>query len=258
MLLAIDIGNTNITFGIIKSQKIAYEARIATDTLKTSDQYAVEIKNILSLFNIQPEDLCDCIISSVVPPVLNAVRTGVMKITSTQPMVVGPGIRTGLNIQMDSASQVGADRIVVAVAALSEYDPPLCILDMSTATTIEVVGKGNTYLGGCIMPGLRISLDALTSRTAQLPGINLDIPKRVIGKNTVDSMRSGIMNGTAAMIDGMLDRVEEELGYSTTVIATGGIAQFVIPLCRRKMILDKDLLLKGLSVLYQKNRRDRR
>ena len=254
MLLAIDIGNTNITFGIIKHQKITYEARIATDYLKTSDQYAVEIKNILALFDTAPTDLCDCIISSVVPPVFNSVRTGVMKVTNKMPMVVGPGIRTGLNIQMDTPSQVGSDRIVVAVAALAEYEPPLCILDMGTATTIEVVGKGNVYLGGCIIPGVRVSLDALTSRAAQLPGINLDQPRRVVGKNTVDCMRSGVMYGAAAMIDGMLDRVEEELGYSTTVIATGGISQFIIPLCKRKITLDKDLLLKGLSVIYQKNR----
>lgn len=253
MLLAIDIGNSNITIGIIKKQKIAFEARIATDYLKTSDQYAVEIKNVLSLFDTSPLDLCDCIISSVVPPVFNSVRTGVMKVTGKQPMVVGPGIKTGLNIQMDTPSQVGSDRIVVAVAALAEYEPPLTLLDMGTATTIEVVGKGSTYLGGCIIPGVRVSLDALTSRTAQLPGINLDKPRRVIGKNTIDCMRSGVMYGAAAMIDGMLDRVEEELGYKTTVVATGGIAQFVVPLCRRQIILDKDLLLKGLSVLYQKN-----
>ncbi len=253
MLLAIDIGNTNITIGIIRRQKIAYEARIATDYLKTSDQYAVEIKNILALFDTDPRDLCDCIISSVVPPVFNSVRTGVRKVTGKMPLVVEPGIRTGLNIQMDTPSQVGADRIVIAVAAFTEYEPPLALLDMGTATTIEVVGRGNTYLGGCIMPGVRVSLDALTSHTAQLPGINLEQPRRVIGKNTVDSMRSGVMYGSAAMIDGMLDRVEEELGYSTTVIATGGIAQFIIPLCRREIILDKDLLLKGLSILYQKN-----
>ena len=156
---------------------------------------------------------------------------------------------------MDTPSQVGSDRIVIAVAALAEYDPPLTLLDLGTATTIEVVGQGSTYLGGCIIPGVRISMDALTSRTAQLPGISLDQPKRVIGKNTVDCMRSGIMYGTAAMLDGMLDRVEEELGFSTTVVATGGMAQFIVPLCRREIRLEKDLLLKGLNIIYQKNRR---
>lgn len=258
MLLAIDIGNTNIVIGGIRDNQIAFEARIATDRIKTSDQYGVEIKNILSLFGAKPEDFKDCIISSVVPPVFNSVHTGVMKVIGRQPMVVGPGIKTGLNILMDTPSQVGSDRIVIAVAALAEYKPPLTLLDMGTATTIEVVGEGNAYLGGCIIPGVRISLEALTSRTAQLPGIQLDRPKRVIGKNTVDCMRSGVMYGAAAMIDGMLDRVEEELGYPTTVVATGGIARFVVPMCRREIRLEKDLLLKGLNIIYQKNQPGRK
>ena len=253
MLLAIDIGNTNIVIGGIQGTRILFEARIATDHIKTSDQYGAEIKNMLGLFDVRPADVDDCIISSVVPPVFNSVQTGVVKLTGKQPLVVGPGMRTGLNIQMDAPSQVGSDRIVIAVAALSEYEPPLTLLDMGTATTIEVVGKGRTYLGGCIIPGVRISLEALTSRTAQLPGIRLDQPRRVIGKNTVDCMRSGIMYGTAAMVDGMLDRVEEELGCPTTVVATGGMAQFIVPLCRRKIRLEKDLLLKGLAILYEKN-----
>ena len=258
MLLAIDIGNTNIVIGGIRDGKIVFEARVATDHIKTSDQYGVDIKNVLSLFDTKPEEIQDCIISSVVPPVFNSVRTGVMKVIRKPPLVVGPGIKTGLNIQMDTPSQVGSDRIVIAVAALAEYEPPLTLVDMGTATTIEVVGKGSTYLGGCIIPGVRVSLEALTSKTAQLPGIQLDRPRRVIGKNTVDCMRSGVMYGAAAMLDGLLDRVEEELGLSTTVVATGGMAQFVIPLCRRKIILEKDLLLKGLYVLYQKNLPERR
>ena len=170
MLLAIDIGNTNIVIGGIREDKILFEARIATDRIKTSDQYGAEIKNMLSLFGVQPEDISGCIISSVVPPVFNSVRTGVIKLTGRQPMVVGPGIKTGLNIQMDAPSQVGSDRIVIAVAALSEYEPPLTLLDMGTATTIEVVGRGNTYLGGCIIPGVRVSLEALTSHTAHRRG----------------------------------------------------------------------------------------
>ena len=258
MLLAIDIGNTNIVIGGIKDDHILFEARIATDRVKTSDQYGVEIKNILSLFEVNVEDIEDCIISSVVPPVFNSVRTGVVKAIRKQPLVVGPGIKTGLNIQVDSPSQVGSDRIVIAVAALAEYKPPLILMDLGTATTIELVGEGNTYLGGCIIPGVRISLDALTSRTAQLPGINLDTPKRVVGKNTVDAMRSGIMHGTAAMVDGMLDRVEEEYGHSTTVVATGGMAQFVVPLCKREIHLERDLLLKGLNILYKKNMQEKR
>ena len=249
MLLAIDIGNTNIVIGGIKDNQIVFEARIATDRSKTSDQYAVDIKDILSLFDVKAEDIQDCIISSVVPPVFNSVRTGILKVTGKSPMVVGPGLKTGLKIHMDNPAQVGSDRIVIAVAALAEYKPPLILMDLGTATTLEVVGEDTSYLGGCIIPGVRISLDALTSRTAQLPGIRLEQPKRVIGKNTVDCMRSGIMYGTAAMIDGMLDRIEEELGTSTTVIATGGIAQFVVPLCRREIKLEKDLMLKGLNLI---------
>ena len=254
MLLAIDIGNTNIVIGGIEDDKIVFEARIATERVKTSDQYGAEIKNMLALFNVMPENIDDCIISSVVPPVFNSVHTGVVKLTGMQPMVVGPGIKTGLNIHMDTPSQVGSDRIVIAVAALAEYQPPLTLLDLGTATTIEVVDKGNVYLGGCIIPGVRLSLEALTSRAAQLPGIQLDRPKRVIGKNTVDCMRSGVMYGAAAMLDGMIERVEEELGHKTTVVATGGMAQFVCPLCKREIKLERDLLLKGLNILYKKNK----
>ena len=255
MLLAIDIGNTNIVIGCIKDDEILFKARIATDRTRTSDQYGVEIKNMLEAFGVSREDISDCIISSVVPPVFNSVRTGVVKVIGKQPMVVGPGLKTGLNIHVDVPSQVGSDRIVIAVAALAEYEAPLILMDLGTATTIEVVEPGNTYIGGVIFPGVKISLDALTSRAAQLPGISLDKPKKVIGKNTVDCMRSGMMYGTASMIDGIIDRITEELGHSSKVIATGGLAQFITPLCKHEIILEKDLLLKGLNIIYKKNRR---
>ena len=170
-------------------------------------------------------------------------------------MVVGPGLKTGLNIHVDVPSQVGSDRIVIAVAALAEYKAPLLLMDLGTATTIEAVEPDNVYMGGVIIPGVRVSLDALTSRAAQLPGISLDQPKQVIGKNTVDCMRSGMMYGTAAMIDGLVERMEEELGHRCTLIATGGLAQFITPLCKRKIILEKDLLLKGLNIIYKKNKK---
>lgn len=255
MLLAIDIGNTNIVIGCIRDEEILFKARIATDRTRTSDQYGVEIKNMLEAFGVQREDISDCIISSVVPPVFNSVRTGVIKVIGKQPMVVGPGLKTGLNIKVEVPGQVGSDRIVIAVAALAQYKPPLILMDMGTATTIEVVEEGNTYIGGVIFPGVKISLDALTSRAAQLPGISLDKPKQVIGKNTIDCMRSGMMYGTAAMIDGMVERIEQELGHTTTLVATGGMAQFITPLCKREVILEKDLLLKGLAILYKKNKR---
>lgn len=255
MLLAIDIGNTNLVIGCFRDDKILFKARIATDRTRTSDQYGVEIKNMLEAYGVDRSDIKDCIISSVVPPVFNSVRTGVIKIIGKQPMVVGPGLKTGLNIHVDVPSQVGSDRIVIAVAALAEYKAPLLLLDLGTATTIEAVEPDNVYMGGVIIPGVRVSLDALTSRAAQLPGISLDQPKQVIGKNTVDCMRSGMMYGTAAMIDGLVERMEEELGHHCTLIATGGLAQFIIPLCKREIILEKDLLLKGLNIIYKKNKK---
>lgn len=255
MLLAIDIGNTNLVIGCIENDRILFKARIATDRLRTSDQYGVEIKNMMEAYGVQIKDIDDCIISSVVPPVFNSVKTGVIKIIGKQPMVVGPGLKTGLNIHVDVPSQVGSDRIVIAVAALAEYKAPLILMDLGTATTIEVVEPENTYLGGVIIPGVKISLDALTSRAAQLPGISLDKPKQVIGKNTIDCMRSGMIYGTASMIDGLIDRMEEELGHSSTLVATGGMAQFITPLCRHDIILEKDLLLKGLNIIYKKNKK---
>ena len=255
MLLAIDIGNTNLVIGCIEEDQILFKVRIATDRTRTSDQYGVEIKNMVEAFGVKISEISDCIISSVVPPVFNSVRTGLIKVLGKQPMVVGPGLKTGLNIHMDVPSQVGSDRIVIAVAALAEFQAPLILMDLGTATTIEVVEPENRYMGGVIVPGVRVSLDALTSRAAQLPGISLDRPKNVIGKNTVDCMRSGMMYGTAAMIDGLVDRIEEELGHSSTLIATGGMAQFIAPLCRHEIIIDKDLLLKGLNIIYKKNKR---
>ena len=256
MLLAIDIGNTNITMGCICNDEILFTARIATDRNRTSDQYGVEIKNMLEVFGVRTDDISDCIISSVVPPVFNSVKTGVVKVIKKQPMVVGTGLKTGLNIQVATPSQVGSDRIVIAVAALAEHKAPLILMDLGTATTIEVVEKENVYAGGVIIPGVRTSLDALINKAAQLPGISLEQPKQVIGKNTVDCIRSGMMYGTAAMIDGMIDRMEEELGHSATLIATGGLAQFITPLCKRSIILDKDLLMKGLNILYKKNKKE--
>lgn len=255
MLLAIDIGNTNLVIGCMENDQLRFKARIATDRLRTSDQYGVEIKSMIEAYGVSISDIDDCIISSVVPPVFNSVKTGVIKVIGKQPMVVGPGLKTGLNIHMDVPSQVGSDRIVIAVAALAEYSAPLILMDLGTATTIEVVEPDNVYMGGIIFPGVRVSLDALTSRTAQLPGISLDKPKTVIGKNTVDCMRSGMMYGTAAMLDGLIDRIEEELGHPSTLIATGGLAQFITPLCKHNIILEKNLLLKGLNLIYKKNKR---
>lgn len=253
MILAVDIGNTNIVLGCIEDDKILFEARMATDLIKTSDQYCAELKTMLSLFEVSPEDIDGSIISSVVPPVLNSFKTAIRKLTGCSALVVGPGIKTGLNIRMDNPSEVGSDLIVAAVAAIAEYGAPLLLVDMGTATTITAIDESGAFVGGCICPGVKISMEALTGRTAQLPGISLDEPRCAIGKNTRDSMRSGIMLGAAAMLDGLLDRMEAELGTKVTVVATGGISKFVLPLCRRKMIYDRSLMLKGLKLLYARN-----
>ena len=256
MLLAIDIGNSNIVLGCIEGQTILHEARLATDLIKTSDQYCMDLKNLLSLYEINRTMIEGVIISSVVPPVLNSFKTAVTKLTGIKPMVVGPGIKTGLNILMDNPAQIGSDLVVASVAALREYPAPIIIIDMGTATTMCVIDANRAYIGGCICPGVRISSEALTARTAQLPGISLEAPKHAIGKNTVDSMQSGIMLGAACMLDGMIGRMEEELGQPATVLATGGIARFVIPMCRRKIIYDRNLLLKGLMFLYENNKKN--
>ena len=233
MILAIDIGNTNIVLGALEQSKILFEARMATDLVKTSDQYCAELKTMLSLFEVDTQKIEGSIISSVVPPVLNSFRTAIRKLTGKQPLVVGPGIKTGLNIRMDNPTEVGADLIVAAVAAIEQYGKPLLLVDMGTATTITAVDDKGSFIGGCICPGLKISMEALTGRTAQLPGISLDAPQRAIGKNTRDCMRSGIMLGAAAMLDGLQDRMEAEQGMEATNVATGGSAKFVLPLCRR-------------------------
>ena len=255
MILAIDIGNTNIVLGGLEEEKILFEARMATDLIKTSDQYCAELKNMLALFEVTPEMIDGSIVSSVVPPVLNSVKTAIRKLTGKTCLVVGPGIRTGLNIRVENPAEVGSDLIVAAVAAIQEYGAPLLLVDMGTATTITAVDASGTFLGGCICPVVKISMEALTGRTAQLPGISLEEPQRAIGRNTRDCMRSGIMFGAAAMLDGLLDRMEAELGVPVKVIATGGIARFVIPLCRRKMIYDRSLMLKGLGLLWRRNLR---
>ncbi len=258
MILAIDIGNTNIVLGCIQDKTIVNEARMATDLIKTSDQYCAELKSMLMMLEIDTKAIAGCIISSVVPPVLNSIKTAVMKLVGVKPLVVGPGIKTGLNILLDNPAMAGGDLIVGAVAALAEYPAPLLVIDMGTATTMTVIDKNRNFLGGAIFPGVKISAGALSGKTAQLPAISLEAPDKAIGRNTVDCMRSGLMMGNAAMLDGMIARMEEELGEKTTIVATGGIARFVIPMCKREIIYDKDLLLKGLRLLYDMNQKNKK
>ncbi len=253
MILALDIGNTNIVIGCIDEHKTYFVERLRTDAVKTELEYALDLKNVLELYGITREDLEGGIIASVVPPVSTTLQRAMEKITGKKPPLVGPGIRTGLNIKMDNPASVGADLIVAAVAAVRDYPPPLIVIDMGTATTMTVVDECGNYIGGVIIPGLQVSLDSLVNRAAQLTKIGLDNLKQVIGKNTIDCMKSGALYGNAAMIDGMIERMEEELGRKTTVVATGGLSRFVVPHCRREIILDDGLLLRGLWIIYQKN-----
>lgn len=253
MILAVDIGNSNIVIGGVEGEKILFEARIRTDSTKTSDEYCVDLKILMEVHHVDSLDVEGAIIASVVPQVLNSMKTAIRKLTGKESLVVGPGLKTGLNITIENPAQTGADLVVAGVAALREHEAPLIVIDMSTATTMVVLDKNGALVGGSISPGVRISLDALTERTALLPGLQLDQPKRAIGRNTNDAMRSGIMLGAASMLDGMVERMEAELGYPATVIVTGGIAKFVTPLCRRPMLYDKDLLIKGLVALYRDN-----
>ena len=253
MLLAIDMGNTNIVIGCIKDDKILFVERLSTDQSKTELEYAVGFKTVFELYGIKSDEIKGAIISSVVPPLTGIIRKAVEKIIGIKPMVVGPGIKTGLNILMDNPKTVGADLIVDAVAGISEYGAPLVIIDMGTATTISVVDKDKNYVGGMIIPGIRVSMDSLVNRTSQLPRIGFDVPEKVVGTNTVDCMKSGIIHGNAAMLDGMVDRIEEELGYNVKVVATGGLAGVVIPNCKKEIVMDDSLLLKGLNIIYKKN-----
>ena len=255
MILTVDVGNSNIVLGAVEGDQIRFEARLRTDATKTSDEYCIDLKMILDVYGVQPADIEGSIIASVVPQVLNSMQTAIKKLTGKAALVVGPGLKTGLNIQIENPAQTGADLVVGCVAALREHKAPMIIVDMGTATTMIVLDKNSAMIGGCIMPGVKISMDALTDRTALLPGLQLDQPKKAIGRNTIDCMRSGIMMGAACMIDGMIERMEAELGYETTVIATGGIAKFVLPMCKKKIIYDKDLLVKGLATLYRENKR---
>ena len=255
MILTVDIGNSNIVLGCVEAEKIVMEARLRTDATKTSDEYCIDLSRILDVYRITSEDIEGSIIASVVPQVLNSMQTAIKKLTGKTSLVVGPGLKTGLNIKIENPSQTGADLVVGNVAALREHKPPLIVIDMGTATTMTVLDETGALIGGCICPGVKISLDALTERTALLPGLQLDQPKKAIGRNTIDCMRSGIMMGNACMLDGMVERMEAELGQKCTVVATGGIAKFIVPLCKTPMIYDKDLIVKGLAALYRDNKR---
>lgn len=256
MILAIDMGNTNIVIGCVDEEKVLFEERLATDLSKTELEYVVIFKTVLELYGIEKEKVTGAIISSVVPQLVNIIKPAVYKLIKVEPMVVGPGVKTGLNILMDEPRRVGSDLIVDAVAAINNYGTPLIVIDMGTATTMSVIDRKGNYIGGVIMPGIKVSVDSLVSRTAQLQRISLDAPDKVIGKNTINCMKSGVIYGNASCIDGMIDRLAEEMGEGLSdikVVATGGLARVILPQCRHNIIQDDELLLKGLKIIYDKN-----
>lgn len=254
MVLAIDIGNTNIIIGCFEQDRVIFIERISTSNSATDLEYASMIQTALHINNHSSEELEGAVISSVVPSVTNTVRHAVEKYAKIDVMVVSPGIKTGLSILVDNPGQLGSDLVVDAVAGINNYPVPQIIVDMGTATTLSVIDGKKNYIGGMITTGMAISADALTRRTSQLPKIAFDTPRNVIGKNTVDCMKNGIMYSTACAIDGLIEKIEEELGERCTVIATGELASIVTPLCKRNIILDDALLLKGLMIIYNKNK----
>lgn len=253
MLLAVDIGNTNITLGAYDSSLLSFTARIATDERKTADQYAAEIKSLLNLYGFDSDDIEDCIIASVVPAVGKSISNAISNLCHVVPLMLGPGVKTGLNIKIDNPAQLGADLVAAAVGALDAYTMPCVIIDMGTASTISVLDKNGAFLGGVIAAGVRLTLKALTENTSLLPSIPIEAPSSVIGANTVESMQSGLVFGTAAMLDGLLEMISCQLGENPTVVATGGLSKEIITLCKTDIIYNENLVLDGLRVIYEKN-----
>lgn len=253
MILSIDIGNTNIVIGCGENGKINFVERLSTFRAQTPLEFAVLIKNVLEIYNISENDIEGAIIASVVPSVTGNVKIAVEKIISKKVIVVGPGIKTGLSIVIDNPAQLGADLVVGAVAGIYYYGAPLIIFDLGTATTVSVIDKNKNYIGGMIMPGVNTAQEALTKNASLLHNIAIEPPKKIIGKNTADCMKSGAVYGTASCIDGVISRIEDELGFKASVIATGGLAGSIVPYCSHKITVDDELLLNGLMLIYQKN-----
>lgn len=256
MLLAIDVGNSNTSVGLFgKDGTLQFLASLDTDSRKTADQISIDLMNLFALYGYDYRDVTGAILCSVVPPLNFMMQKALTRLLGRPPMVVGPGVKTGLNIRLTVQTQVGADIVADAVAALEKFQPPIVTIDMGTATTIGVISEGRTYEGGLLLPGVNVSLEALSHRAAQLPDISLQHPKSLIGKNTEDCMRSGIVYGTAGMLDGIIDRIRAEFpGQELSVVATGGNAPVIVRYCRNKIVYDKYLLMEGLWTIYQKNR----
>lgn len=253
MLICVDIGNTNITIGGYIGKELKFTARLATDHRRTSDQYAIEIRDIIHIYEIERGEITGAAICSVVPSVGKAIEMAIIKLFGIKPLMLGPGVKTGLDIRIDDPAQLGADLVAGAVGTVAKYPVPALIVDLGTASTVFALGKQGEFLGGAIAAGVNLTLDALTARTAQLPSVHVEAPDKVIGKNTVDCMKSGLVYGAAAMIDGLIDRMENEMGTKTTVVATGGLAPEIIKHCTHKIIIDPNILLDGLRLIYDRN-----
>ncbi|SMC50202.1 type III pantothenate kinase [Papillibacter cinnamivorans] len=254
MLLAIDIGNSTISVGLFgEGARLVFISSLNTDKNATCDQCAIAIMNLFRLYKCDLAAVTGAIVCSVVPPVTSSVAAAIETLFGKPPMVVGPGIKTGLNIKTEIHAQLGSDIVASAVSALNKYKTPIVVIDMGTATTFSLISERNTFEGCIIFPGVRIALEALSEHAAQLPFISIDTPDSLIGKNTIDSMRSGILYGNAGMIDNVIGRIEETAGSVSTVVATGGNAPLILPQCRRSIIYNKDLLMEGLYLIYYRN-----
>lgn len=255
MILALNVENTNLVMGCFQEDKLLFTSRMATDRTKTGDEYAISFRSILDMYGIAPEEIQGSIVSSVVPALINEIKAALRLLLKKEPMVVGPGVKTGLNIQTDNPGTLGSDLVVNSVAAVAEYPCPLIVVDLDTATTLMAVNEKKSFVGSVIAPGPMVSMAALASACDQLPRISMEAPHEVIGKNTVDCMKSGAVFGTAAMLDGLVARMEQQLGGTCTVIATGTFAQTIVPHCAREMYIDEQLLLKGLKRIFDRNQK---
>ena len=253
MLLTVDIGNSNIVIAVFNKDKLSLTLRVKTDTTKTEDEYAIMFNSTLKINGIDINKIDGAIISSVVPNLSSVLLQALQKLTGVKPMLVGPGIKTGLDIKIDNPSQLGSDIVADAVSAIHYYGTPIIVIDMGTATTLSAIDEYGSFLGATIAPGVMVSLQALAEHAAQISQINIVAPPKVIGTNTGDSVRSGIVYGYASMLDGLCERIEQQIGKAVKVVATGGLSGLIVQNCNRKIIHDKDLLVKGLHLLYNKN-----
>lgn len=254
MILAITIENTNTIIGCFREKKLLFVESISTDTARTELEYIMSFRCMFEMHAQKTEEIEGVIISSVVPPITENVKSAVKRLTGKEATVIGPGVKTGLNIATDNPVQLGSDLVANAVAGLMQYEVPMIIVNMGTATTLSVIDEKKHYIGGMIIPGIKVSSASLAKEAAQLPEISLDKPRKVIGTNTIESMKSGLIYGNASCIDGCISRIEKELGKPVkTVVATGTYAKHILPYCERKMCLNENLLLEGLRFIYEKN-----